>query len=159
MPSFSLPCYWCEWGWPGGDHFPRWTPGNTRELQMWHGWPARAGAGSSPGSESATRAEGCSSWRHKPSEECPGSQWCWPLPPTGSINDLQCGISLSIWGSILHLKCIRHLTDILTVQFNVISVLHIREVSWQTKSYILLFYMALECISLSLVLQRYAGQM
>lgn len=68
---------------PGGDHFPEWTPGNSQELLTWLGWPARAGAGSPPGSESVCQGAGYSSWTHKPSAGCPCSQWCSLLPPTG----------------------------------------------------------------------------
>lgn len=68
---------------PGGDHFPEWTLGSSPELLLWPGGPAKAGAGSPPGSESVNQGAGCSSWTHKPSAGCPCSRRCSLLPPSG----------------------------------------------------------------------------
>ena len=109
---------------------------------MWHGWPARAGAGSPPGSENAPQDAGCSSWTHMPSE-CPGSQWCSLLPPIGRANDIY-QLSFWAWGSTLqatNLKCMHNIwTVILTYQFNTISVLWASEESTDRKKNLIYFF-------------------
>lgn len=160
--SSSSSC--CDWGWPDGDHFPRWTPGNSRVLLTWHGWPARAGVGSPPGSESAPRAAGCSSWTRRPSEECPGSLWCSLLPPTGEGNDIQL-TTFSFFSTRQHFtskqmqntgvrsgQTIPTISSLFCESHRSLLTYEILYTSLSTPS-----YRALECIFLPLVMQRYVG--